>query len=212
MATAAAVERFKAAGKQQLNIWVDSDVAALLKTLAAQRSESYGDVLRDALIALHSGQPVAPAAPAIGGDSLDRLSASVSGLNAEITQLGGAVRDFVETTDDRITDLESRLQHLEATISAGQGESLPTTAAPVEAALKPAPGGNEAPGKKQYNRAPDTEIEERRKLFLELHNTGNSTSQISHAVRAKGYKVGTSASEVDKYLRSKGLVPNRMRG
>ena len=212
MATAAAVERFKAQGKQQLSIWIDGDTAAILKALSVQRSQSYGDILRDALIALHSGQPVAPVAPAIGGDSLDRLSASVSGLNAEITQLGGAVRDFVETTDDRITDLESRLQHVDATISAGQGESLPTTAAPVEAALKPAPGGNEAPGKKPYNRAPDSEIEERRKLFIELHNAGNSTSQISHAVRAKGFSTGTSPAEIDKYLRSKGLTPNRMRG
>ena len=212
MATAAAVERFRAQGKQQLNVWVDSDTAALLKTLSVQRSQSYGDILRDALIALHSGQPVAPVAPAIGGDSLDRLSASVSGLNAEITQLGGAVRDFVETTDDRITDLESRLQHLEATISAGQGESLPTTAAPVEAALKPAPGAKKAPGKKPYNRAPNTEIEAKRRRFLELHNEGLSTSGISKAVKAEGFTTGVSPPEIDKYLRvNMGLIPHSSR-
>ena len=216
MATAAAVERFKAQGKQQLNVWVDSDTAALLKMLATQRGESYGDVLRDALIALHSGQPVAPATPATGGDSLDRLSVSVTGLHDDIASVRSIIGDWSNAFESRLSelqdDLEARLSAVEATINAAPALPIPSNNSAPETPARAAPGGNEAPGKKQYNRAPDTEIEERRKLFLELHNTGNSTSQISHAVRAKGYKVGTSASEVDKYLRSKGLVPNRMRG
>ena len=73
------------------------------------------------------------------------------------------------------------------------------------------PGGNEAPGKKQYNRASNAEIEARRKLFMELHNAGNSTTQISHAVKAEGFKIGTSPGEVDKFLRDNGLTPHSSR-
>ena len=73
MATAAAVERFKAAGKQQLNVWVDSDAVAILKTLSVQRSQSYGDILRDALVSLHSGQPVAPVRPDSAECDPDRI-------------------------------------------------------------------------------------------------------------------------------------------
>ena len=217
MATAAAVERFKAAGKQQLNCWIDSDVATVLKALSVQRSQSYGDILRDALIALHSGQPVAPVAPAIGGgDSLDRLSMSVTGLHEDITSLRSIVSDWSSAFESRLSDLqdnlEARLSAVEATINAAPVLPIPSNNYTPETPVLAAPGANEAPGKKPYNRAPDSEIEERRKLFIELHNAGNSTSQISHAVRAKGFSTGTSPAEIDKYLRSKGLTPNRMRG
>ena len=217
MATAAAVERFKAQGKQQLNIWIDGDVVAILKTLSVQRSQSYGDILRDALIALQSGQPLAPVGPvahssAIDAAAVDRLVSSVEGLNGEVALLGGNVRDYVETSDDRLSEIEARLQHLEATITRWQCQGLTSPETSPETPVSAAPGGDEAPDKKLYNRAPDSEIEARRKLFIELHNAGNSTSQISHAVKEKGFNIGTSPGAVDIYLRSKGLTPHRMRG
>ena len=217
MATTAAVERFKAQGKQQLNVWIDGDVVAILKTLSVQRSQSYGDILRDALVSLHSGQPVAPVRPAsdssaIDAASVNRLASSVDGLNDEVALLGGNVRDYVETSDDRLSEIEARLQHLEATINSTPVLSIPVPQTSPETPVQPAPGGNEAPDKKQYNRAPDSEIEARRKLFMELHNAGKSTSQISHAVKAKGFNIGTSPGAVDIYLRSQGLTPHRMRG
>ena len=216
MATAAAVERFKAQGKQQLNVWVDTDTATILKTLSAQRGQSYGDVLRDALVSLHSGQPVAPVRPDSGGDSIDRLSLSVTGLHDEIASVRSIIGDWSSAFESRLSDLqddlEARLQHLEATINSTPVLSIPVPQATPETPVSAAPGANEAPGKKQYNRAPDSEIEARRKLFMELHNAGKSTSQISHAVRAMGFNVGTSPGAVDIYLRSKGLTPHRMRG
>ena len=216
MATAAAVERFKAQGKQQLNVWIDGDVVAILKTLSVQRSQSYGDILRDALVSLHAGQPVAPATPATGGDSLDRLSLSVSRLHDEIASVRSIIGDWSSAFESRLSDLqddlEARLQHLEATINSTPVLSIPVPQTSPETPVQPAPGGNEAPDKKQYNRAPDSEIEARRKLFMELHNAGKSTSQISHAVKAKGFNIGTSPGAVDIYLRSQGLTPHRMRG
>ena len=201
MATAAAVERFKAQGKQQLNVWVDSDTAALLKTLATMRSQSYPNVIRDALIAL-SGQPVATATPATGGDSLDRLSLSVSRLHDEIASVRSIIGDWSSAFESRLSDLqddlEARLSAVEATIN--------TT--PVQ----PAPGGNEAPGPKPYYSDKKNEIEERRARFIALHNEGLSTTGISHAIRKEGYKTGTSPGEIDLYLRAQGLTPHRMRG
>ncbi len=216
MATAAAVERFKAQGKQQLNVWVDSDTAAILKALAAQRSESYGDVLRDALISLHSGQPVAPAAPAIGGDSLDRLSASVNGLHEDITSLRSIVGDWSSAFESRLSDLqdnlEARLSAVEATINVAPVLPIPSNNYTPETPVLAAPGANEAPGKKPYNRAPNTEIEAKRRRFLELHNEGLSTSGISKAVKAEGFTTGVSPPEIDKYLRvNMGLIPHSSR-
>ena len=217
MATAAAVERFKAAGKQQLNVWVDSDTAAVLKTLSVQRSQSYGDTLRDALIALHSGQPVAPVAPAIGGgDSLDRLSMSVTGLHEDITSLRSIVGDWSSAFESRLSDLqdnlEARLSAVEATISPAPVLPMPVQQTAPETPAQAVPGGNETPGKKVYNRASNDEIKARRRRFIELHNECKSTSQISHAVRAEGFKTGTSPPEIDKYLRDKcGLIPHSSR-
>ena len=202
MATAAAVERFKAQGKQQLNVWVDTDTATILKTLSAQRGQSYGDVLRDALVSLHSGQPVAPVRPDSGGDSIDRLSLSVTGLHDEIASVRSIIGDWSSAFESRLSDLqddlEARLSAVEATIN--------TT--PVQ----PAPGGNEAPGPKPYYSDKKNEIEERRARFIALHNEGLSTTGISHAIRKEGYKTGTSPGEIDLYLRAQGLTPHRMRG
>lgn len=203
-------ERLIAQGKRQVLLWLTDQAVDRLKAICTRERTTQQEFI-ERLILGYAGPQPETAADSAGVDSVDRLAGSVAGLSAEITQLGDSVRDYVETSEDRLFDIEARLQHLEATISAGQGECLPTTAAPVESPLVRVPGGN-APSKKQYNRAPDSEIEERRKLFMELHNAGNSTSQISHAARAKGYKVGTSAGEVDKYLRDNGLTPHRMRG
>ena len=216
MATAAAVERFRAQGKQQLNVWVDSDVATALKALSVQRSQSYGDILRDALIALHSGQPVAPAAPAIGGDSLDRLSVSVTGLHEDITSLRSIVSDWSSAFESRLSDLqdnlEARLSAVEATINAAPVLPIPSNNYTPETPVLAAPGANEAPGKKPYNRAPNTEIEAKRRRFLELHNEGLSTSGISKAVKAEGFTTGVSPPEIDKYLRvNMGLIPHSSR-
>ena len=215
MATAAAVERFKAAGKQQLNCWIDSDVATVLKALSVQRSQSYGDILRDALIALHSGQPAAPAAPAIGGDSLDRLSLSVTGLHDDIASvrsiIGGWSSAFESRLSDLQDDLEARLQRLEATISAGQGECLPTTAAPVESPLKPAPGGNEAPGKRAYTRSSNEYRDARDKKFLELHHQGMTPAEISKTVKGDDMQIGTSSSNIHDFLKEQGLTPHSSR-
>ena len=215
MATAAAVERFKAAGKQQLNVWVDSDTAAVLKTLSVQRGQSYGDVIRDALVSLHSGQPVAPVMPATGGDSLDRLSLSVTGLHDDIASVRSIIGDWSSSFESRLSDLqddlEGRLQHLEATISATPVMPIPVPQPAPGSPVQPAPGGNEAAGKKQ-NRTPNPEIEAKRKRFLELHNEGLSTSQISKAVKAEGFTTGVSPPEIDKYLRvTLGLIPHTSR-
>ena len=204
-------ERLIAQGRRQVLLWLPDQAVDRLKSICI-RERCTQQELVERLILDYSGTQPETAADNSGGDSIDRLSGSVAGLSAEITQLGGSVRDYVETSEDRLSDIEARLSAVEATINTAPALPIPSNNSAPETPARAAPGGNEAPGKKQYNRAPDTEIEERRKLFLELHNAGNSTSQISHAVRAKGYKVGTSASEVDKYLRSKGLVPNRMRG
>ena len=216
MATAAAVERLKAQGKQQLNVWVDSDTAAGLKTLSVQRSQSYGDVIRDALVSLHSGQPVAPVAPATGGDSLDRLSLSVTGLHDDIASVRSIIGDWSSAFESRLSDLqddlECRLQHLEATINTAPVLPIPVPQATPETPVQPAPGGSEAPDKKGYKRSPNPEIEAKRKRFLELHNEGLSTSQISKAVKAEGFTTGVSAPEIDKYLRvTMGLIPHTSR-
>ncbi len=203
-------ERLIAQGKRQVLLWLSDQVVDRLKTICIRERITQQEFV-ERLIMQYTGPQPGTAADS-GGDSIDRLASSVAGLNAEITQLGGAVRDFVETTDDRVTDIETRLAVLEAAINAAPVMPAPSPQAAPETPVLAAPGGNEAPGKKPYNRAPDSEIEERRKLFIELHNAGNSTSQISHAVRAKGFSTGTSPAEIDKYLRSKGLTPNRMRG
>ena len=216
MATAAAVERFKAQGKQQLSIWIDGDTAAILKALSVQRSQSYGDILRDALIALHSGQPAAPAAPAIGGDSIDRLSVSVSGLHEDIASLRSIVGDWSSAFESRLSelqdDLEARLSAVEATINAAPVLPIPSNNYTPETPVLAAPGAKKAPGKKPYNRAPNTEIEAKRRRFLELHNEGLSTSGISKAVKAEGFTTGVSPPEIDKYLRvNMGLIPHSSR-
>ena len=216
MATAAAVERFRAQGKQQLNVWVDSDTAAILKALSVQRGESYGDTLRYALIALHSGQPAAPVALAIGGDSLDRLSVSVTGLHEDITSLRSIVGDWSSAFESRLSDLqdnlEARLSAVEATINAAPVLPIPSNNYTPETPVLAAPGAKKAPGKKPYNRAPNTEIEAKRRRFLELHNEGLSTSGISKAVKAEGFTTGVSPPEIDKYLRvNMGLIPHSSR-
>ena len=126
-------ERLIAQGKRQVLLWLTDQAVDRLKAICTRERITQQEFI-ERLIMGYAGPQPGTAADS-GGDSIDRLAGSVAGLNAEISQLGGAVRDFVETTDDRITDLEARLQHLEATISAGQGESLPTTAAPVESPL-----------------------------------------------------------------------------
>ena len=215
MATAAAVERFKTQGKQQLNVWVDTDTATVLKTLSVQRSQSYGDILRDALVSLHSGQPVAPATPATGGDSLDRLSLSVTGLHDEIASVRSIIGDWSSSFESRLSDLqddlEGRLQHLEATISATPVMPIPVPQPAPGSPVQPAPGANEAPDKRSYGKVSNVEIKERRERFIALHHQGLSTTGISKAIQAEGFMVGTSAGEVDKYLRSKGLIPNSSR-
>ena len=216
MATAAAVERFKAQGKQQLNVWVDSDTAAILKALAAQRSESYGDVLRDALIALHSGQPAAPAAPAIGGDSLDRLSASVNGLHEDITSLRSIVGDWSSAFESRLSDLqdnlEARLSAVEATINAAPVLPIPSNNYTPETPARAAPGAKKTPGKKrEYTRAPDSYRDARDKRFIALHNEGMTPSEISKIFKGEGLNIGTSPSNIHDFLKEQGLTPHSSR-
>lgn len=198
MATAAAVERFRAQGKQQLNVWVDSDTAALLKTLATQNAQPYGDVLRDALIALHSGQPAAPATPATGGAALDRESVLVTGLREEVASLRAIVGDLSRAFESRLSDLqddlEARLSAVEATINTAP-----------ETPLKPAPGANEAAKQKLSAHAPKAELEARRKRIKELHAAGNSTSQISHILKAENFVIGVKPSDIHKFLYPNGL-------
>ena len=215
MATAAAVERFRAQGKQQLNVWVDSDTAAILKTLATQRSQSYGDILRDALIALHSGQPAAPAAPAIGGDSIDRLSVSVSGLHEDIASLRSIVGDWSSAFESRLSDLqddlEGRIQHLETTINAAPviPISLPETT--PETPVRAAPGAKKTPVKRAYTRAPDSYRDARDKRFIELHNEGMTPSKISKVVKGEGLLIGTGVSNIHEHLQEQGLTPHSSR-
>ena len=212
MATAAAVERFKAQGKQQLNVWVDTDTAAVLKTLSVQRSQSYGDVIRDALVSLHSGQPVAPAT---GGDSIDRLSLSVTGLHDDIASVRSIIGDWSNAFESRLSDLqddlEGRLQQLETLLAATPVLPIPLQQPAPESPVQPAPGGNESAGKRNYGKVSNVEIKERRERFIALHHQGLSTTGISKAIQAEGFMVGTSAGEIDKYLRSKGLIPHSSR-
>ena len=215
MATAAAVERFRAQGKQQLNVWVDSDTAALLKTLATLRGESYGDVLRSALIALHSGQPAAPAAPAIGGDSLDRLSASVNGLHEDITGLRSIVGDWSNTFESRLSDLqddlEGRIQHLETTINAAPVLPIPSNNYTPETPVRAAPGAKKTPVKRAYTRAPDSYRDARDKRFIALHNEGKTPSEISKIFKGEGLNIGTSPSNIHDFLKEQGLTPHSSR-
>lgn len=216
MATAAAVERFKAAGKQQLNCWIDSDVATVLKALSVQRSQSYGDIIRDALIALHSGQPAAPAAPAIGGDSLDRLSASVNELHKDITGLRSIVGDWSSVFESRLSDLqdnlEARLSAVEATINAAPVLPITSNNYTPETPARAAPGAKKTPGKKrEYTRAPDSYRDARDKRFIALHNEGKSPSEISKAVKGEGLDIGTSPSNIHDFLKEQGLTPHSSR-
>ena len=215
MATAAAVERFRAQGKQQLNVWVDSDTAAILKALATQRGESYGDVLRSALIALHSGQPAAPAAPAIGGDSLDRLSTSVTGLHEDIAGLRSIVGDWSSAFESRLSDLqddlEGRLSAVEAAINAAPVLPIPSNNYTPETPVSAAPGAKKAPVKRAYTRAPDSYRDERDKTFLELHNAGMTPSKISKVVKGEGLLIGTGVSNIHEHLQEQGLTPHSSR-
>ena len=215
MATAAAVERFKAAGKQQLNIWVDSDVAALLKTLSVQRSQSYGDILRDALIALHSGQPAAPAAPAIGGDSIDRLSVSVSGLHEDIASLRSIVGDWSSAFESRLSelqdDLEARLSAVEETINSAPALPIPSNNYTPETPVRAAPGAKKTPVKRAYTRAPDEYRDARDKRFIALHNEGKTPSEISKIFKGEGLNIGTSPSNIHDFLKEQGLTPRSSR-
>ena len=212
MATAAAVERFRAQGKQQLNVWVDTDTAAILKMLSAQRSQSYGDVLRDALIAL-SGQPVATVGPvahssAIDAAAVDRLVSSVEGLNGEVALLGGNVRDYVETSDDRLSEIEARLQHLEATITRWQCQGLTSPQTSPETPVSAAPGANEAPGKRPYKRLSDSDRDKRNDLIIELHHKGLTPTKISRELPTLGFHIGVGISNIQEYLNEKGLTPH----
>ena len=203
-------ERLIAQGKRQVLLWLSDQVVERLKAICARERCTQQEFI-ERLIMGYAGPQPGTAADS-GGDSIDRLAGSVAGLNAEIAQLGGAVRDYVETSEDRLFDIEARLQHLEATISAGQGECLPTTTTPVETPLKSAPGANEAPGKKSYNSAKKNDLETRRALFIELHHKGLTPTEISRAVKKEGFLTGTGISGIHEYLQSKELTPNRSRG
>ena len=216
MATAAAVERFKAAGKQQLNVWVDSDTAAVLKTLSVQRSQSYGDTLRDALIALHSGQPVAPVAPATGGgDSLDRLSASVNGLHEDIASLRSIVGDWSSAFESRLSDLqdnlEARLSAVEATISPAPVLPMPVQQTAPETPAQAVPGGKKTPVKRAYTRSSNEYRAARDQRFLELHHQGMTPADISRAVKGDDMQIGTSSSNIHDFLKEQGLTPHSSR-
>ena len=215
MATAAAVERFKAQGKQQLNVWVDTDTAALLKTLSAQRQQAYGDILRDALVSLHAGQPVAPATPATGGDSLDRLSLSVSRLHDEIASVRSIIGDWSSSFESRLSDLqddlESRIQHLEATINSTPVMPIPSNNYAPETPVLAAPGAKKTPVKRAYTRAPDSYRDERDKRFIKLHNEGKTPSEISKIFKGEGLNIGTSPSNIHDFLKEQGLTPHSSR-
>ena len=199
-------ERLIAQGKRQVLLWLSDQVVERLKAICARERCTQQEFI-ERLIMGYAGPQPGTAADS-GGDSIDRLAGSVAGLNAEIAQLGGAVRDYVETSEDRLFDIEARLQHLEATISAGQGECLPTTTTP----LKPAPGGNEAAKQKLSAHAPKAELEARRKRIKALHAAGNTTSQISHILKAEGFVIGVKPSDIHKFLYPKGLGhPNSSR-
>ena len=204
-------ERLIAQGKRQVLLWLTDQAVDRLKAICTRERTTQQEFI-ERLIMQYAGPQPGTAADSAGVDSVDRLSCSVAGLSAEITQLGGAVRDYVETSEDRLFDIEARIQHLEATISAGQGECLPTTTTPVETPLKPVPGGNEAAKQKLSAHAPKAELEARRKRIKALHAAGNTTSQISHILKAEGFVIGVKPSDIHKFLYPKGLGhPNSSR-
>lgn len=202
-------ERLIAAGKRQVLLWLSDQAVDRLKAICTRERITQQEFVEQ-LIMGYAAQPGTAADS--GGDSIDRLSGTVAGLSGDIAQLGGAVRGMVEATDDRLSDIEARLSAVEATISAAPVLPMPVQQTAPETPAQAVPGGNETPGKKVYNRASNDEIKARRRRFIELHNEGKSTSQISHAVRAEGFKTGTSPPEIDKYLRDKcGLIPHSSR-
>ena len=188
MATAATVERFKAAGKQQINVWVDADTAANLKATATQRGQSYGEVLRDALNALRDA-PVTPDMPAASGDRFNELEARID-----------ALRD----------DHAIRLDALQAAISAIPMRLQTATPATPATPEKPPSGAKNTTGKGS-GRDANPQLKEQQKLFLELHNAGMTTSQISRAVKDKGFETGTDPEGIRKYLVRRKLTPNKHR-
>ena len=196
-------ERLIAAGKRQVLLWLSDQVVERLKAICIRERCTQQEFV-ERLIMQYTGPQPGTAADS-GGDSIDRLAGSVAGLNAEIAQLGGSVRDMVEATEDRLSDIEARLSAVEATISAGQGECPLTTTTPVETPLKPAPGANEAAKQKLSAHAPKAELEARRKRIKALHAAGNTTSQISHILKAEGFVIGVKPSDIHKFLYPKGL-------
>lgn len=215
MATAAAVERFKAAGKQQLNVWVDSDTAAVLKTLSVQRGQSYGDVIRDALVSLHSGQQVAPVRPDSGGDSIDRLVAEVAVLREEVASQRSIVGDVSSAFESRLSDLqddlEARLQRLEATISAAPVLPMPVQQTAPETPAQAVPGGKKTPVKRAYTRSSNEYRAARDQRFLELHHQGMTPAEIGRAVKGDDMQIGTSSSNIHDFLKEQGLTPHSSR-
>ena len=185
MATAATVERFKAAGKQQINVWVDADTAANLKATATQRGQSYGEVLRDALNALRDA-PVTPDMPAASGDRFNELATRID-----------ALRD----------DHEIRLNALQAAISAIPMRLQTATPATPATPEKPPSGAK----KKGSGRKPNPELEARRARFLELHKTGLSPTQISKKAQEEGLNTGTSVGDIHNYITGQGLTPHKSR-
>ena len=202
-------ERLIAQGKRQVLLWLNDQAVERLKAICT-RERCTQQELVERLIMGYSAQPET-AADSSGGDSIDRLAGSIAGLSDEFSQLGGAVRDMATVTDDRLNDVETRLQHLEATITLWQCTGTTPEATP-ETPVSAAPGGNEAPGPKPYYSDKKNEIEARRARFIALHNEGLSTTGISHAIKKEGYTTGTSPGEIDLYLRAQGLTPHRMRG
>ena len=201
-------ERLIAQGKRQVLLWLTDQAVDRLKAICTRERTTQQEFIERLILGYAGPQPGTAAADSAGVDSVDRLAGTVAGLSTEITQLGDSVRDYVEASEDRLFDIESRLQHLEATISAGQGECLPTTATPVESPLKPAPGANEAPGKRVYKRASDDERDKRDKLIIELHHKGLTPTKISRELPKCGFHIGVGISNVREYIKEQRLTPH----
>ena len=195
-------ERLIAQGKRQVLLWLADQAVDRLKAICTRERCTQQDLVERLIMGYAADS---------GGDSIDRLAGSVSALGSEISQLADSVRDMAESTEDRLSDIEARLSAVEATINSTPVMPIPLQQPAPETPVQPAPGGNESAGKRNYGKVSNVEIKERRERFIALHHQGLSTTGISKAIQAEGFMVGTSAGEIDKYLRSKGLIPHSSR-
>lgn len=197
-------ERLIAAGKRQVLLWLTDQAVDRLKAICTRERTTQQEFI-ERLIMDYAGPQPAPDSSVIDTAAVDQAS-RLDGLNEAVTTLASSFGAYFDISEPRFSEIESRLQHLEATIN-----TAPVLPVLLNNSTSSAPGGNKSAGKRPYVCASDAERDKRDKLFIELHNKGMSPSEISKMVKGEGLDIGTRQSNIHDYLKDQGLIPHSSR-